>query len=481
MVVKDDPRTFLSYLEDSSNLKGGRADRVIIPQSVAEIPTVLKEANSKKIPVTISGAGTGQAGGRIPFGGMVLSTEKLSGIKEIAKTAGGGSASVEPGVLIRDLKSSCEKKGLFYTYDPTEQTAFVGATIATNASGARSFRYGATRKYVQSLAVILANGSCLSLKRGDIRAKRRIFEFESDGKKYKITVPSYKMPDTKNSAGYYAEANMDLVDLFVGQEGTLGLIAGARLRLLEKPPALFSCFTFFPNEHDAWDFADSARYAAPLSIEYFDKNCLDLLRMKYGNVPPESAAAIFFEDEILESEDAVLEKWEKILSGHGISADKTWVAMNEKNRREFLEKRHFIPEQMSEMAGHSGFPKVSTDLAVPHDKNKIMLRFYKENLKKSGLRHFVFGHIGDAHLHVNMLPSCRRNYERAGKLQLEFVKKSISLGGTVSAEHGIGKLKRGFLRQLYGEKGVCEMFEVKKALDPNLILGRGNIFEFPPG
>ncbi len=477
MLVKDDPQSFRSYLEDSSNLKGGHADKVIIPQSAAEIPSILKEANSRKIPVTISGAGTGQAGGRIPFGGLVLSTEKLDGIKEIVKSNEGGYVIAEPGVLIGDLKGACEKEGLFYTYDPTEQTAFIGGTIATNASGARSFRYGPTRKYVRRLTVILADGSCLSLRRGDVRAKRRVMEFESGGKHYRINLPSYKMPETKNSAGYYAEDNMDLVDLFVGQEGTLGVITEARLGLLGKPPALFSCFAFFSDRQDAWDFAHSARAAAPVSIEYFDGNCLELLRTKYANVPGASVAAVFFEDEIIEGEDAVLAKWEKLLSKHGTSPDSTWVAMSEKGRREFLEKRRFIPEQMSEMAKRSGFPKVSTDLAVRRAKNEIMLRFYDDKLKKSGLRFFIFGHIGNAHLHVNMLPSGRADYEKAGKLRLEFVKKSISLGGTVSAEHGIGKSKRGFLKLLYGEKGVREMLEVKKALDPNLILGRGNIFE----
>ncbi|MGB2705988.1 MAG: FAD-binding oxidoreductase [Candidatus Omnitrophota bacterium] len=477
MLVKDDPQGFRSYLEDSSNLKGGHADKVIIPESVAEIPSILKEANSGKIPVTISGAGTGQAGGRIPFGGLVLSTEKLNAIKVIGKSDRGGYAVVEPAVLIGELKEACEKEGLFYTYDPTEQTAFIGGTIATNASGARSFRYGPTRKYVKRLTVVLTDGTSLSLKRGDIRAKGRVLEFEAGGKHYRINLPSYRMPRTKNSAGYYVEDNMDLVDLFIGQEGTLCAITEAELTLLEKPASFLSCFAFFPGEQDAWNFARDSRRTGPLSIEYFDGNCLGLLRAKYANVPGAAGAAIFFEDEITRGEDATLNKWEKLLSKHGASPDSTWVAMSEKTHREFLEKRHFIPEQMSEMAKRSGFPKVSTDLAVPRDKDEVMLRFYADNLQKSGLRYFVFGHIGNAHLHVNILPSAEADYGKAKKLQLEFVKKAVSLGGTVSAEHGIGKSKRGFLKLLYGEKGVREMFEVKKALDPNLILGRGNIFE----
>ncbi len=476
MIIKKDPLSFQSYLEDSSNLKGGYARYVVIPQSVEEISSVLKDANSKKTPVTISGAGTGQAGARIPFGGLVLSTEKLNAIKDIKKLDEGGYAVLEPGVLIKDLKEACSKKDLFYTYDPTEQTAFAGGTIATNASGARSFRYGSTRKCVKALRVILADGAILSLKRGDIKAKGRLLEFEVNQKHYKINLPTYKMPRTKNSAGYYAEDNMDLVDLFVGQEGTLGVIVEADLKLLEKPKEFFTCFAFFTEERFAWNFVQGAYSANPLSLEYLDDNCIKLLQGVYHNVPGAIKAAILFEDEIRESENVTIEKWEKLLSKHGVSLDNTWVAMNEKAHREFLDKRHYIGEQMGEMAKRSGFTKVHTDLAVPKEKLSEMLQFYKDSLSKSNLQYFIFGHIGDAHLHVNMIPSGKKEYNKAKELELEFVKKSVALGGTVSAEHGIGKTKREFLKLLYGEKGIREMFAVKKVLDRNLILGRGNIF-----
>ncbi|NQU95231.1 MAG: FAD-binding oxidoreductase [Candidatus Omnitrophica bacterium] len=477
MLIKKDPTIIQSYLEDSSNLKGGHTERVVIPQTIDEVSSVLKEADTKRVPVTVSGAGTGQAGGRVPFGGIVLSTEKLSAIKEIRKFDKGGYVVLEAGVLIKDLKEACEQKELFYTYDPTEQTAFVGGAIATNASGARSFRYGPTRQYVKGIRVALADGSILLLKRGEVKAKGRILGFEASGKRYKINLPAYKMPDTKNSAGYYAKDDMDLVDLFVGQEGTLGVIVEAELGLIDRPKEIFSAFAFFKDESSAWSFAKDSRLARPLSIEYFDVNCLKLLGERDHNVPDSAKAAIFFEDEITETEDAVMAKWEKLLSKHGVSLDNTWVAMNEKTHREFLDKRHFIPETMSEMAKRSGFPKVSTDLATPKEKLRDMLEFYKNSLEKNALRHFVFGHIGDAHLHVNMLPADQKEYEKCKNLQLEFVKKSLSLGGTVSAEHGIGKSKKGFLKLLYGEKGINEMIEVKKTLDRNLILGRGNVFD----
>lgn len=477
MLTKKDPAFIQSYLEDSSNIKGARAEKVVIPESVEEVSSVLKEANSDKTPVTISGARTGQSGGSIPFGGIVLSTEKLNAVKDIRKFLSGGRATVEPAVLIEELKEKSRDKGLFYTYDPTEQTAFVGGTIATNASGARSFRYGPTRKYVKALTLVLADGAVLALKRGEIRAKGKTFSFEVGRKRYTFDLPAYRMPLAKSSAGYYAEDNMDLVDLFVGQEGTLGVIVGAELLLLDRPGEFFSCFAFFTDEKVAWDFAGDAQKLKPVSIEYFDRNSLEIMSEKYANVPRGREAAIFFEDEIAGSEDVVLERWEKALAGRGVSADNTHVAMSEKARREFLNKRHFVPERMNEMAKGSGFPKVSTDLAVPREKSQDMLNFYKKNLKASGLRYFMFGHIGDAHLHVNILPSGKSEYDNAKKMEMAFAKKAVSFGGTVSAEHGIGKRKKELLKLLYGDRGVREMRSVKKALDPNLILGRGNIFD----
>jgi D-lactate dehydrogenase (cytochrome) len=476
MLSKRDPATIQAYLEDASNLPGGFAERVVIPESTEEIASLMREANAEKIPVTVSGAGTGQSGGRIPFGGIALSTEKLTAIHGIEKSNGKHLASVQAGATIAALKDACDRKGLFYPYDPTEQTAFVGGTIATNAAGARSFRYGPTRNFVKGLTVVLADGSVLSLKRGDIIADGLDLRFRVQGRRYEVSLPRYRMPDTKHSAGYYVKPGMDLVDLLVGQEGTLCVIAEARLALILKPRGFFSCFLFFGDSKQAVRLSREMRALNPLSIEYFDGNCLRLLRDRYAPVPEKAHAAIFFEDEILEDEDAVIEKWEGVLSRHEISLDDTWVAMNDKTHREFIEKRHYIPERMSELARSSGFPKVSTDLAVPHARLAEMMCYYEEQLRESGLEHFIFGHIGDAHLHVNMLGRTEHEHEKAKALQAGFVKKSLALGGTVSAEHGIGKTKRAFVQLLYGKEGMREMMRVKKAFDPHLILGRGNIF-----
>jgi len=165
MIIKNDPDTIKSYFEDSSNLKGGYAERVILPENIDDIVKIVRQANRQRTPITISGGGTGTTGSRVPFGGMVVSTERLNKIFSISQDD--MSASLQTGVMVEDLKEACEKKGLFYTSHPTEKAAFMGGTVSTNASGSRSFRYGPTRRYVKRLNMVLANGEVLDIKRGD--------------------------------------------------------------------------------------------------------------------------------------------------------------------------------------------------------------------------------------------------------------------------------------------------------------------------
>ena len=477
MITKKDPSLIQSYLEDSSNLQGGFADSVVFPQSLDEVSAFLREADKNRIPVTISGAGTGTSGGRVPMGGVVLSTEKLNRIKGISREGSSGFAACECGVLIQDLKKKADTENLFYTYDPTEQTAFVGGTVATNASGARSFKYGSTRKTVHSLTLALADGAILTLERGKIREKDKKIVFDAEGKEYVVPIPSYNMPPTKSSAGYYAHKGMDLIDLFIGQEGTLCCILEATLKLNKKPDDILSCYAFFKAEEDALSFADEARPLDALAIEYFDENTLNLLREKYSNIPDKAHSCIFFEQETdRDNEDQVIETWQKLMSKYGVSSDDTWVAMDENQRQGLIDKRHSLGESMNEMTKKNHFPKVSTDLAVPLNNFHTMMDFYNAALKGLEFKYYLFGHIGDCHMHLTLFPTNEKEFKKAKEFALTFIKKSVSLGGTVSAEHGIGKLRREYLKVMYGERGIEEMIRIKKALDPNMILGKGNIF-----
>ncbi len=149
MLIKKDPDLILSYLEDYSNLKGGFCDSVVFPETEQEIAGIMKSASKEKIPVTASAGGTGVTGGRIPFGGYVLSIEKMNKVLDVKRFAsGGGEALVEAGVVLKDFSQRLEAEGLFYPPDPTEKSSFIGGNIATSASGARSFKFGTTRDYV---------------------------------------------------------------------------------------------------------------------------------------------------------------------------------------------------------------------------------------------------------------------------------------------------------------------------------------------
>src|SRR5882724_12636295 len=227
MLTKTDPDEIQSFLSDASHMRNGHAERVVFPESAEEVAEILRSATSNKIPVTVSGAGTGTVGGRIPFAGIVLATDKLNQIKSIVHESGGGSTVAEAGVRLSDLQRFVESENLFYPPDPTERSCFLGGTVATNASGARTFKYGPTRNYVQRLKIALATGDVLDLRRGELHAdsKGRIRIPLSSDRFIEGQLPSYQMPETrKHASGYYVVPEMDVLDLFIGSEGTLGVV-----------------------------------------------------------------------------------------------------------------------------------------------------------------------------------------------------------------------------------------------------------------
>jgi len=476
MIIKTDPDIIKGYFEDYSGLLGGYADRVILPDNEKEIREILLEAGSKKIPVIVSGGGTGVTGARIPFGGWVIATENLNKIADIdEKTL---TATLGPGVRLSDLDRELSAKGLAYLPDPTEPNAFLGGTISTNASGAKGFKYGPTRNYIKRLKLLLSTGDTLDIKRGDIFLKKGSdFNLRLKNKGMKIKIPDYSMPDIKTAAGYYVKDNMDLVDLFIGHEGTLAVILEADISLGKKPQEVMSFFSFFPAEEDALNFVKDAKKYQALSLEYMDSNSLDLLRVKYPNIPKSAKGLIYFEqDFIKESESRIIDSWTGLLEKHGALMEDSYFADSDKERTKLKELRHAIPDVVNEIVKKNKMPKVGTDIAVPEAGFKEMMEFYKEKLAASKIDYVIFGHIGENHMHVNMLPRTEEDFKKSKMVYAEFVKKAVGLGGTVSAEHGIGKLKHQFLEIMYGKDNLKQMAALKKSMDPSCILGLDNIF-----
>jgi D-lactate dehydrogenase (cytochrome) len=473
--IRSNQNEIQSFLSDASFIREGYADRVVFPESVDEVADILVAANRERTPVTVSGAGTGTVGGRVAFGGIVLATDRLNRIKSVVHEDGAGYAVVEAGVFLSDLQRAVDQEGLLYPPDPTERGCFIGGTVATNASGARTYKYGPTRNYIRRLKIVLASGEIVDLRRGDVRAapNRRIRIASID-----VQLPTYHMPATrKNASGYFVAPEMDAVDLFIGSEGTLGVICEVETKLLPKPEGLLSGVVFFASEADVLALvAEATNRVDARALEFFDRESLNFLRQKYTEIPADAAGAIFFEQETTAaSEDTVLNEWMALLDQHHAFPD-SWFATSEQDQARLREFRHQLPVLMNEWFARYNQRKVSTDMAVSDDAFPGLFRLYKETLQSSGLRYTIFGHIGDNHVHVNILPRNESEGAHARDLYVQFLKYAASVGGTLSAEHGVGKLKREYLRFFYTDGQLREMAALKKAFDPNGILGRGNIF-----
>src|SRR5215471_8078613 len=499
MLAKNQTDEIQDYLSDASYVRGGNAIGVVFPENADDVAGILKDATASHTPITISGAGTGTVGGRVPFGGVVIATDNLNRINTPVRDGRGGRVVADAGVRLIDLQQAVDNEGLLYPPDPTERTCFIGGNIATNASGARTFKYGATRNYVTGLKVALATGDIINLLRGETFAHDREIEISlPDGRAIAAQLPSYDMPDVrKHASGYYVAPGMDVIDLFIGSEGTLGVVLEAELKLLQKPEGLLSGVVFFDNEdrllafvRDARERSLANRVRSPTvregkssqldarAIEYFDVESLRFLRQKYGSVPEQASGGIFFEQETTSAtEDVLMNEWMSLLETHQALADQSWFATNEQDQAKLREFRHALPVLMNEWFAQHNQRKVSTDMAVPDDQFAGMLRFYQESLRHGDLRYTIFGHIGDNHVHVNILPRNDAEAEKAWAIYRTFIRRAVGVGGTISAEHGIGKLKREYLRALYGDIHLREMAALKRAFDPAGILGRGNMFD----
>lgn len=496
MLVKTQPEEFQDYLTDASNMPGGNAEKILFPDTSDEVAEILKDAYASGTLVTVSGARTGTVGGAIPFGGYVISLERLNKIKSIGKDT--MSAVVEPGVILADLAKEAESKGLFYPPDPTEWSCQIGGTVATNASGARSFKYGSTRDYVIGLTVVLSDGDVLKIKRGEVfPANGTVSLTTVSGKAIEAKVPTYERPDVrKNVSGYFNADPLDAIDLFIGSEGTLGIITEIELKLVTKAEGFFSGIVFFEKNDDLLAFVDEARklsFAARAGedgadhsgsgfdaslIEYFDGNALKFISEKFPETPDGVAGAIFFEQETTEdTEDILLEQWNDLLEKHDADVDRSWFTTTEQDREKMRAFRHALPVAVNERVVRNRRKKISTDMAVPDENFPAFLRFYKDTLDASGIDYVIFGHIGDCHLHANMLPKDDDEAARAGHIYGRCIAQAIMLGGCVSAEHGIGKLKSKYLYVMMGERYLNEMAEMRRAFDPKGILGRGNMFD----
>lgn len=480
MIIKTAPDEIIDFFSDASNYKE-ECSSVAFPENKDDVIQLINEANKEKYNVSISGGGTGLTGGRTNKGGRVISTIKLNKISDFNLKE--KTIRVEAGVLLKDLQKFLSDTPFFYPPDPTETSASLGGTIATNASGSRTFKYGSTRNWIDEIDIVLPNGKSLMIKRGLYFSDRNLFNVEIDNQKINLSIPDTRKPISKNSAGYQTYPGMDLIDLFIGSEGTLGIVMSAKLKLFIQPQHFFSFVIFFDKELDALNFISEARELSydkncnhsASAIEYFDNNALKLLKTKFHEINPDAGAAVWLEQDS-KSEQEFLNLWLPILYKHNADESNIWFAVTEQEKEKIISIRHSVSNLVNEFVAQKGFRKLGTDTAVP-DRELINYYYFSKNLvEKEKIDYVIYGHIGNSHLHLNMLPKNEEEFERGQKIYYALCYEAAKLGGTVSAEHGIGKTKRHLLNLMYDDITMEQMRSIKKYFDPNLVLNKDLIF-----
>jgi D-lactate dehydrogenase (cytochrome) len=514
--VDSDPSTLRSFVEDAAHYPGGHAAGVVLPRSEADVAAVLREHRS----ILVIGAQSSVTGGATPRGEVVLSTSKMAAILEIADDF----ARVQPGLPVLALKEALAAQGRYYPPAPTYDGAFVGGTIATNASGAATFKYGSTRNWVRALTVVLASGEVLDVVRGDVRAHADgYFEVETSSGVVRVPVPSYVMPDVpKRSAGYHAEPGMDLIDLFIGSEGTLGVIVEATLGVVTPAPAACLALVPFASEASAIEVVAGLRDRSRRTwrdrdprgldvsaIEMLDRRCLEMLHedgadAKHGiALPPGTGMALLIQLELpagttgetaYEQIAAALEPggdaaplglFCRLLDAAGV-LDYVDVAVpgDRARAQQFFDFRESAPEAVKYRVGiakervDAGIQKTAADMVVPFERFGEMMQVYRDGYERRGLPYAIWGHVSDGNVHPNVIPRTLADVNAGQEAILEFGREVIARGGSPLSEHGVGRsvVKQALLRQLYGDRGIDEMRAVKAALDPDWKLAPGVLF-----
>lgn len=477
MIQKTNKDEFQSYLTDASNLQGN-AQELYIPESKSELQSLIKNLYSQNIEFTISAGGTGTTGSKVPMSGVLISIEKLN--KVIDFDIPKKQIKVEAGCRLIDLQNLLKEQNLFLPPNPTETWSMLGGNISTNASGSRSFKYGSMRNFVQSLVIILPNGDLIKLDKKQT-INNNNYLLETLDKSYSFEFQESQLQKVKNASGYYLKSNMSLLDLFIGAEGTLGVITEITYNLLELPQCKIGIVSFFESDEKMLNYVDVLRNEEkfkPSLIEYFDRNCLNILSNSIPSLPEAAKSAIWLELELLNEEvDSAIEFHFEKLQSYTLLADDTMLLQSDTEMAKFDTYRHSIPLFVNDFITQHGVKKLGTDSAVPDKYFSEYFHFIQDKLLKSGLEFVVFGHIGDCHLHANILSKSQGQYELGREIYKEFMLKAIEMKGTVSAEHGIGKLKKEYLKQMLGEETYTKHQSIKAIFDEKNLLNKGNLFD----
>ena len=429
----------------------------------------------------------------------MISTRALTDMTRLP----GQMVRVGAGVPLAELQRVLALDGLYYPPVPTHDGAFVGGTIATNAAGAATCKYGSTRQWVEALTLVLSDGSLVEVHRGEVTASPEgWFELQyPSGTLVRVPVPTYVMPDVvKLSAGYFARPGMDLIDLFIGSEGTLGIVTDATLRVIPSPRR---CVVLVTCDSDSQAIAVTAalrREAASAwrregaldvsAVEFMDSRALAvvpdgvLARAGVGR-PKGTVVLLLVQIEVADREDEALALMDTVLDACGVRANPQ-VALpgDERGAARLFELREAVPAGVNALIAaaksrvHPDIEKVAGDLIVPFERQEELLGLCRRTFEQYGLEYALWGHVSDGNMHPNVVPRSLADVERGKAAILDIARGVVAMGGAPLAEHGVGRsaLKQQLLRELYGERGIEEMRAVKRALDPEWKLAAGVLF-----
>lgn len=507
---------YLEYLRDESRISGS-ATSICFPTSEEQICQAISECRENGDKVTIQGARTGLAASAVPNGGCVINLSKMNHVLGMRKENGIYYLQLESGVVLSELRKMIARKkfdtaawsdsskqvysmflkdhAFFFSPDPTETSATIGGMVACNASGARSYLYGSTRNHISAVRFITSEAKRLTVKRGEQFANGLSARFIcEDGSKIVVPIPSYSMPETKNASGYYAKENMDLIDLLIGSDGTLGVFSQIEISLLPYPNVVWGISCLLESERQALQFVRETRtQSLPIaSIEYFDADALQILRDQRKNgaafsglpaIDSTVRAIVYTELHCAAEEEALqgIHVLSTCLKNVGANENNSWVARTESDLDRLLFLRHAVPESVNMLIDQRRktdptISKLGSDMSVPDACLEQVVELYRTSLKENQLESAIWGHIGNNHLHVNVLPKNAEEYQSAKAMFKNWARIVSQMGGAVSAEHGVGKLKADFLVEMYGQEGIRQMRECKYALDSERMLGIGSLF-----
>lgn len=419
---------------------------VVFPTTTEEVAALVRYANAEGIPIVTRGSGTGLSGGSVPTSGcLVLCLTKMDRILEVDEK--NLTLHAEAGAITQQIAQAAEKAGLFYPPDPgSMKISTIGGNVAENSGGLRGLKYGVTRDYVMGLEVVLPSGEILFT-----------------GNKC-----------VKDVAGY------SLRDIFIGSEGTLGIITKVLLKLVPKPAERRTLLAIYDQMEKAAETVSAiiAAKIIPCTLEFLDAvtiNCIEDY-VKIG-LPREATAVLLIETD---GHPAVVEEEARLMADlatrHGATSIR--IAQSAGESTELATARRMAFSALARIAPTT----ILEDATVPRSELVKMIRFIQETSTRHQLKIGTFGHMGDGNLHPTFLTN-ERNHEEMARVETamkEIFDYAVSLGGTITGEHGVGLAKKDFLKTALGDLNISVMRTMKKAFDPKGILNPGKIFSLEP-